>query len=192
MTKAIGITKSHPLIWINDLFLYPDIDLAVIYLNEEFYKHQKKDDFIRVSNEFLRIGQEIGVLGYPLSELQFKSNDIKQPIVGNILLRTDKGVINTRYRTPKDEFLYEFTLAFNPGNSGGPIFDVRSGKVVSIVSGFKTIPIDIREQIIKPEMAAQLKEYKEKSYIDSVKAIYSRGFATPTFIEAFKAHKIII
>lgn len=179
-----------------DIFIYPDIDLAVIYLDEKFYRDgdhifADRNDFIRISKEFLPIGSEVGVLGYPLCKLKFQERNINKPLIGNILLRTDQGVVNCRYQTPDTNYLYEFTLAFNPGNSGGPIFDIKTGKIVSIVNGFKSIRISERENVISEEGAKRLKVYKEKAFIETLDASYSLGFATPTFLEIFKKHNII-
>lgn len=167
-----------------DIFVYPDIDLAVIHLDDEFYQvgdqvYVDRNDFIRISKDFLPIGSDVGVLGYPLCKLDFQNNDFNEPLIGNILMRTDKGVINCKYQTSESTFLYEFTLAFNPGNSGGPIFDIRTGRVISIVKGFKVLRINARENVISPEEAKQLKSYKEKAYIETLNATYSDGFATP-------------
>ncbi len=179
-----------------EIFTYPDIDLAVIYLDDEFYQvgnqiFADRNDFIKISKEFLPIGSEIGVLGYPLCKLEFQERDINRPLIGNILLRTDKGVVNCRYQTSATNYLYEFTLSFNPGNSGGPIFDIKTGKIISIVKGFKSIRINQRENIISEEGVKQLKIYKEKAFIETLNANYSFGFATPTFLEIFKKHNII-
>lgn len=179
-----------------EIFIYPNIDLAIIYLDNEFYQVGDKifadrNDFIRISKEFLPIGSEVGVLGYPLCKLEFQERDLSKPLIGNILLRADQGVVNCRYQTSAKDFLYEFTLAFNPGNSGGPIFDTKTGKVVSIVKGYKVLRINERENIISDEGAKQLKVYKEKAFIETLNATYSFGFATPTFLEVFKKHNII-
>lgn len=179
-----------------EIFTYPDADLAVIYLDDKFYQvgdriFVDRNDFIRISKEFLPIGSEVGVLGYPLCRLEFKDRDINKPLIGNILLRTDQGVINCRYQTSAINYLYEFTLAFNPGNSGGPIFDVKTGKIISIVGGFKSVRINERENVISEEGAKQLKIYKEKAFIETLNANYSFGFATPTFLEIFKKHGIV-
>lgn len=179
-----------------EIFTYSDIDLAVIYLEDEFYQvgnriFADRNDFIQISKEFLPIGSEVGVLGYPLCKLKFQEMDASKPLIDCILLRTDQGVVNCRYQTSATNYLYEFTLAFNPGNSGGPIFDVKTGKIVSIVRGFRSIRINERENVISEEEAKQLKVYKEKAFIETLNANYSFGFATPTFLEIFKKHNII-
>jgi len=179
-----------------EIFVYSDIDLAIIYLDEEFYKSgdkifTDKNDFIRISKDFLPIGTEVGVLGYPLSKLEFDNHDLNKPRISNMLLRTDKGVINCRYKTSEKHSLYEFTMAFNPGNSGGPIFDIKTGRVVSIVKGYRSSQINTREIAIPDEGAKQLKIYKEKAFIEVLHATYSMGFATPSFLEVLKQHNII-
>ncbi len=179
-----------------EIFVYPEIDLAIIYLDKEFYQvgdkiFADKNDFIRISKEFLPIGSEVGVLGYPLCNLEFENKDFSKPKIGNILLRADRGVVNCRYQTSQTNFLYEFTMAFNPGNSGGPIFDTRTGKVISIAKGYKVIRINERENIIPDEGMKKLKVYKEKAFIETLNATYSFGFATPTFLGKFKEHNII-
>jgi hypothetical protein len=179
-----------------NIFLYPDIDLAIIYLEEIFYKEGDtvfidKNDFIRISKSFVPIGTDIGVLGYPLSNLTFMDQDFTRPNIGDILLRTDTGVVNCRYQMPDKTFAYEFTLAFNPGNSGGPIFDIKTGRLLSIVKGYKAIQISAKENIISDEASKQLKTYKEKAFIEVLHATYSVGNATPSFVEIFQIHNII-
>ncbi len=178
------------------IFVYPEVDLAVIYLENEFYQIGEKifadrNDFIRVSKDFTSIGYEVGVLGYPLCQLAFIDQDFQKPLIGNVLLRVDSGVVNCRYQASENKAIYEFTMAFNPGNSGGPIFDVKTGRVVSIVSGYVSIPINTKEQIINEDGLKQMKVYKEKAFIEVLHATYSRGFATPSFVEIFKEHGIL-
>jgi S1-C subfamily serine protease len=151
-----------PLVMDKEIFLYPSFDLAILYIGESFYSNGTqtfldKDEYIRINQNFRTIGTDIAVLGYPLTQLSFDAGDINKPQIGNILLRTDAGVINTRYRTAADIYRYDFTVAFNPGNSGGPIFDWRTGQLVSIVHGYTAIPINIREQIITPELKNNIK-----------------------------------
>jgi len=178
------------------IFLYHDIDIAIIYLDDKFYQvgdnvYTDKYDYIPVLKDFLPIGSDVGILGYPLCKLTFENKDFKKPKIGNVLLRVDRGVINSRYKTEKEHYIYDFTIAFNPGNSGGPIFDAKTGQLISIVKGFRDIKIAEREITIPEKMLHGLKVYKEKAYIETLKATYSFGFATSTFLGVFKEHNII-
>ena len=180
-----------------DIFLYNDVDLAVINLDKQFYQNNGKiyvanNTFLKIDNNFHGIGSEIGVLGYPLCKLTFDNGNMMKPKIGNILLRGDVGVVNCRYKSSNKLHHYEFTLAFNPGNSGGPIFDVKTGKLVSVVKGFKSIPIKIKENELNNKMRKDLKikKYTPDSYLEVMHANYSIGFATPSFSEVFKEHRI--
>ena len=178
------------------IFLHPEVDLAVLYLYDNFYeangqKVADKEDFIAVSKNFSVIGTSVGVLGYPVCKLEFADKSPDHPLFGNILLRTDRGVINCRYQKSDKEFFYEFTMPFNPGNSGGPIFDTKTAKLLSIVTSYNAIPINQRETEITTEGAKLLKKYTEESFIETVHAIHSVGYATPSFLEIFKQHLIL-
>jgi len=178
-----------------DIFIYPDVDLSIIYLSDSFYQLNDKifvdkNDFIRIYRDFLPIGSEIGVLGYPLCKLEFEDQDINKPKIGNVLLRTDKGVVNCRYNTSKIKTLYEFTLSFNPGNSGGPIFDIKTGKLISIATGYKSFLINQKEVEIPEKVRENFQIYKNKSYIETIHATYSIGIATPSFTEILDKHNI--
>jgi len=190
--------RFRPLVLNQELFVYPNVDLAVIYLDEAFYELNgqelvDKDDYIRVDANFHQIGTDVGVLGYPLSMLNFNNQDLMQPQLANILLRADSGIINSRYRTAVDVFMYEFTMAFNPGNSGGPIFDLSTGNLISVVHGYRALAIARKEQTLSPAEIAELnlQTYNLTSYIDVVHANYSIGYATPSFNNIFVQHGII-
>jgi hypothetical protein len=176
------------------IFTIPQIDFAVFYLDELFYGDKNKtyldreEDIIPISLKKYPLGTEIGVLGYPLVKLEFENNDINKPLLGNILLRADKGVINCRYNTSKEQVFYEFTLNFNPGNSGGPIFHTVNGYAISIVQGFKDIIIEPKE--IKLEK--KFKHYKEDYFINSLSTRYSVGISTTSMAESLKEHGLEI
>lgn len=179
-----------------EIFVYPKEDIAIIYLDNEFYQdnnqiYVNRNDYIRISQNLLPIGAEVGILGYPLCKLEFENENANKPKIGDILMRTEKGVLNCKYHTDSSTYLYEFTMAFNPGNSGGPIFDIQTGQVVSIVKGFRVNRTFIKENVITAEESKIIKYYKEKAYIEVNNANYSFGIATVTCIDIFKKHNII-
>lgn len=178
------------------LFVIPEIDLAVFYLSDSFYCNEKetflnrKDDIIPISLKKYPLGTEIGVLGYPLVDLKFKDHNVHQPLLGDILLRADKGVINCRYNTSGSKTLYEFTLNFNPGNSGGPIFHTVNGYAISIVHGFRNIVIDQEE--IATDKSKNFTNYKENYFINGLSTRYSQGISTSSMKNILEKHNIEI
>lgn len=195
-----GKAHWHISEFVREKTLFMDIkaDVAVLYLKDSFYMNEStgetyvnKNNFIHFDTYFYNIGFDIGVLGYPFVKLEFENRDIGKPKFGDIILRTDKGVINSRYGTPEGNFVYEFTMAFNPGNSGGPIFDINTGNAISIVKGYKTIPIRINEKEMSDEFFKKLKNYKNKYYIENLMANYSFGFAARSYEQFLKQHSVI-
>ncbi|MFZ2151444.1 MAG: serine protease [Candidatus Absconditicoccaceae bacterium] len=175
-----------------ELFLYPEKDLGIIYLDKEFYQFDNKilkleNEFVKISKDIKGIGTEIGILGYPLCNLGFFNGDVSKPIIGNILLRTDKGIINCSYKDPYQLKFYEFTLQFNSGNSGGPIFDINTGKLVGIIQGYRQIAIKVLPLEIEEENNG-IKQ-KHKSF-DIHHAYYSRGISVLSFGDIFIKHNI--
>jgi V8-like Glu-specific endopeptidase len=146
--------QSPNLLLKNDetLFDYPDSDMAILYIPDSFYSNGNggyflhPEHYLPLSKKQVNIGTEVGVLGYPMQQIGF-TPDSKLDISG-IFIRGDMGIVNTRYylngQSEEDKtHFYEFTMAFNPGNSGGPILDIRTGKVVAMVHAYKSIPIQL-------------------------------------------------
>ena len=75
-----------------------------------------------ISNDELSTGESIFALGYPLVSTMGKE------------LKLTTGVISSSSGFQGDENCYQISAAVQPGNSGGPLFDERSGDVVGIVS----------------------------------------------------------
>jgi len=178
------------------LFVEPEIDFAVFYLDDSFYGNgeqvfvDREKDIIPISSKIYDIGTDIGILGYPLVKLDFEGKDLTKPLLGDILLRTDKGVINCHYNTKEKQTLYEFTLNFNPGNSGGPIFNAVNGYAISIVHGFRDIPIGQEE--IKVDKTKGFSNYKNDYFINGVSTRYSTGISTSCMKEILEKHGIEI
>ena len=120
------------------LHIYPELDLAIITLSNEFYGGDSKyflhpDQHTKPSIKPKRLGHDAAILGYPLQELRMTDKDID---FSDICLRADRGVVNQRVDKTSGK-RYEFTIPFNPGNSGGPVFDTVTGDVFAMVQGYK-------------------------------------------------------
>ncbi|HVV25969.1 MAG TPA: serine protease [Candidatus Saccharimonadales bacterium] len=132
----------------SDLFIYQDTDAAIIELPESFYTNGQKvfkhpDDHFLLADDMIGIGSDVGVIGYPFQQLKPNTGQSGIDISG-VLVRVDKGVINTAYKDGASQLLkYEFTMSFNPGNSGGPIIRPSDGKVIAWVRGFNSTAMEI-------------------------------------------------
>ena len=162
-----------------DLTIQLDYDLAIVDLPESFYKAadgtvlRSEGDYIRISSSTARIGTPVGVLGYPLAVLAFEARDVMKPKVADVILRADSGIVNAKYVTEPQRLFYDYTMAFNPGNSGGPVFDMRSGRAIAVVKGFRTVDIATRE--VQLPAAMQTDQYRLPTYISTTSASYSTG-----------------
>ncbi len=126
-----------------ELFCLDDIDTAVFYLPDDFYQadgswNRNPLNHLNFSDSYLPIGADVGVAGYPLQEIRVGTNGVDP---SSFTIRADRGVVNTRYTTGDGVKYYEFTMSFNPGNSGGPIFNLDTGSVIGLVHGFTAFPV---------------------------------------------------
>ncbi len=158
----------------NDIHIFPENDFAIL-----ISKTKKDQAYLPISYADVAVGSEIGVAGYPLAQM---STDAKGNLtLGGIVYRVAKGVAAAFYKTDVDSgdghplhdvMVVEVNFLFVPGNSGGPIFEAGSSRVVAYVKGFRTHKIQERaEQCnlipIPPGLNA--------NYLDSVHAVYSIG-----------------
>jgi S1-C subfamily serine protease len=178
----------------SDLTIYPDHDLAIINVPDAFYQTadgtivRDKGEYIRISSSVARLGLPVGVLGYPLTTLAFDGQDIMKPRLGDVILRADTGIVNAKYAAAADRVFYDYTMAFNPGNSGGPVFDSRSGRAVAVVKGFRTIDISTREVQLPPGFTTT--NYTLPSYISAVTTSYSVGIGLSPLTELLSSRGI--
>lgn len=180
-------TAPIPLKMNQTMFDYPESDMAILYLPKEFYYVDTKlihhpDDYLVLARNPSGIGVDIGVLGYPLQQVIINQHGID---VSSVFIRGDKGVVNTRY-TNDNVTCYEFTVAFNPGNSGGPIFNIETGEVIAIVHGYNSIPIQFAKEKIPDHLNADLGD----EAVSVVRSNYSIGMASQNYLDQEKAHDI--
>ncbi|HEY5178111.1 MAG TPA: serine protease [Terriglobales bacterium] len=158
----------------NDIHLYPDSDLAIL-----ISKSKLDQAYMPISFADIPVGLDIGVAGYPLAQLITDSSG--NLTFGAVVYRVAKGVATAFYKTDldmgdghpiKDREIVEVNFLFVPGNSGGPIFDARKGRVLAYVKGFRSHKIQERPEICNliPVPAGM-----QKDYLTAVHAVYSIG-----------------
>lgn len=156
-----------------DVHIFADDDLAILQSTT------KKDQaYLPVSYADVPVGLELGVAGYPLAQLVTDANGHITP--AGIVYRIARGVANAFYATDinsdhypvKNINVVEVNFMFVPGNSGGPIFDGRTGRVIAYVKGFQHYKIkEVEERCSLMALPAGL----QPNYLDSVYAVYSLG-----------------
>lgn len=181
--------------------VYDTVDAAILTLGDDFYQIQgkiiqHKDVYLKLAAVPYGIGAEAGILGFPA-----ESDDAKQvkglyedSATGElnddlIIKRVDRGIVNARYIDPTDKLVkYDFTMAFNPGNSGGPIID-EQGNVIAVVRGYKSFPIHvIEEKFIQTDPTSGAQTIF--SLPATIRATYSIGYSAENLGGVISAHKL--
>lgn len=166
-------TSALKLIVGTNLHLFPECDVAVIQIpgNPQPYATVGYNDMLE--------GTDIGIAGYPLSTIIAGPNG--EPQFPGVIYRIARGVVTSAVKqwvdprpNPRTRTLntIEVNFMFVPGNSGGPIFDGETGRVMAFVHGFTS-----------PEIAQNYTETNAKNiaagapnkHIQSLHAIYSLG-----------------
>jgi hypothetical protein len=157
-----------------DINLYPDHDFAII-----ISKSKPDQAYLPISYADIPVGLEIGVAGYPLPHIVMDANG--KISLGGLVYRVAKGVATAVYNTDldandghplKNVEVLDVNFLFVPGNSGGPIFDAETGRVVSYVKGFRDYKIKEKQeqcQLITVPTGLQ------PNYLQSIYAVYSLG-----------------
>lgn len=153
-----------------ELTLFPNLDLAILQFDAG-----QDQPYAAISYDDVHIGEEIGVVGYPLATLQTDANG--NLVMDGLVYRTAKGPVTGRYTgtlspAAPDLPIVEVNFMFVAGNSGGPVFEAETGRVVAMVQGFMWQPI--AEQILQTKIQ-QLPLGMLQHYIAPVLAIYSWG-----------------
>jgi|ERR1017187_8430089 hypothetical protein len=151
-----------------EINLFPNLDLAVLRIPAT----PPDQPFAALEYGDVYEGEDIGVVGYPLAELQSVNNNI---VLNAVLYRAARGCVTSCY-TANDGLLLkvpliEVNFLFVPGNSGGPVFSADTGRVMGFVRGFRAIKI--RETVAMATMIQQLPLGLGNQYIENLNAIYS-------------------
>lgn len=95
-------------------------DLAIIKINDSSYRNVSKIPYGLLSRT-KDTGSEVFALGYPMAD-----------VMGNEVKFTD-GKISSKSGIQGDVRVYQISVPIQPGNSGGPLFDM-DGNIVGITS----------------------------------------------------------
>ena len=158
---------AHPKVG-TDLFLFPNLDLAVL-------KVQAKNDQPYAALDYGDVyeGEDIGVSGYPIPELHVVNQNLQ---LDGLVYRASKGHVTGRYTANisneiQNAPIVEVNFLFVPGNSGGPVFSAETGRVIGFVRGFRYVKI--WEDVATVTNIPQLPLGLGQQYIASMNAIYS-------------------
>lgn len=156
------------------LHLFPDYDAAILSTPAD-----NPQPYASVGYSDAAEGLEIGVAGYPLS--QITAGPGGQPQFQGVVYRVAKGVVTSTIRqrlhpAPDPQTMelstVEVNFLFVPGNSGGPIFDAETGRVLAFVHGF------LNREIIQKYVdtnAQHVAAGAAPKHVQSLHAVYSLG-----------------
>jgi len=151
-----------------EINLFPNLDLAVLRVpgtpNDQPYAPLEYGD--------VHEGHGIGVVGYPLPALQVVSGNLA---FNSVIYRAGRGCVTARYNANDGALqnvpCIEVNFLFVPGNSGGPVFSDKTGRVLGFVRGYRATKIS--ETLATATMIPQLPLGFANQYVDSLSAVYS-------------------
>jgi Trypsin-like peptidase domain len=151
-----------------EINLFPNLDLAVLRVpntaQDQPYAPLEYGDVYE--------GQGIGVVGYPLPALQVVNGNLA---LNALIYRAASGSVNARYITNDGALqnvpYIEVNFLFVMGNSGGPVFSEKTGRVLGFVRGYRATKI--RETIATTTMIQQMPLGLSNQYVESLSAVYS-------------------
>ncbi len=151
-----------------EISLFPNLDLAVLRIPNT------PQDQPYASLEYGEVyeGQGIGVVGYPLPVLQVVNGNL---LFNSLIYRAARGSVTGRY-IANDGALQnvpyiEVNFLFVPGNSGGPVFSEKTGRVLGFVRAYQATKI--RETVATATLIAQMPLGLSNQYVESLSAVYS-------------------
>lgn len=151
-----------------EIYLFPNLDLAVVKVpnapQDQAYAPLEYGDVYE--------GEGIGVVGYPLPNLQAVNGNL---VLNGLLYRAARGSVTARYSATDGALqnapFIEVNFLFVPGNSGGPVFSEKTGRVLGFVRGF--VATKIKENLATATMIPQLPLGVSNQYVESLSAVYS-------------------
>ncbi|MGD0601846.1 MAG: serine protease [Terriglobales bacterium] len=134
-----------------EISLFPNLDLAVLRVPNT----PQDQPYAALEYGDVYEGEGIGVVGYPIPELQVVNGNIT---FAAVIYRAAKGSITACF-SANDGALQnvpyiEVNFLFVPGNSGGPVFSAKTGRVMGFVRAYRAVKI--RESVETTTMIQQL------------------------------------
>lgn len=122
-TETAIILNNGTLIPVSKASSIPDLDVAILYVNSSVPSVKLQDG---ISSQ---IGMSIAFTGFPLStSIEGGNIPVKTTVKGSI-----SAVIPFTYNNLPAP-VYILGAAANKGNSGGPVFSLKTGEVVGIIN----------------------------------------------------------
>lgn len=157
----------------DQLHLFPECDLGILVA-----RGIQNQAYVALDYNDWAVGKDIGVAGYPLPRLTAANNQLAYD---GLIFRVAKGIVtstfdtalNTENGTLPNVSVIEVNFLFVPGNSGGPVFDVSTGRVGGFVDCYTTTKIRERVEQVNPQLISSLPQGLGTSYIENVNALYS-------------------
>ena len=180
-TSATVHTLPSPQIG-NEILQFPNLDLAVLKVDSVPDDHP----FAALSYNEVQLGEELGIVGYPLASLTTDPNgDLR---LEGLIYRTAKGSVSARYSgtlnpNAPDLPVVEVNFMFVTGNSGGPAFEADTGRVIGMVQGITWR--GIAEEKVQTNIQ-QLPLGLSSIYIARIHAIYSLAIKLDCFRTALE------
>jgi len=163
-----------------NLFLHPNCDVALLRCDG-----RPEQPFVALDYGETPVGKTLGVAGYPLAQLAAgPAGDLRYD---GLIFRVAQGVLAATYLTDLNSDdgsvlqnipVIEVNFLFVPGNSGGPVFDAETGRVLAFVHGYTTVKI--RERVEQVTMIDPLPQGVSGTYIENLNALYSLAIRLET------------
>jgi len=176
ITDAKGTGGAHQIANVTvgeNLYLHADCDVALLRCDA-----RPDQPFVALEYGEIPVGRELGVAGYPLAQLApDPTGDLSY---NGLIFRVARGVLTSTYATTinldqgttiQNTPVIEVNFLFVPGNSGGPVFDAETGRVLAFVHGYTTVKI--RERVEQVTMINPLPDGVSATYIENLNALYS-------------------
>ncbi len=157
-----------------NMHLFPDRDAALLEMGHD-------NAYAALDFRDLAPGIEIGVAGYPLPRLgttadgTLRYDGLTYRVAKSVVTAITLGSVN-HDGGPQTAPLprIEVNFLFVAGNSGGPVFDSQTGRVIGFVHGYQTYRM--RERVVNTDLQDLPPEVPTK-YVENIHAIYSLAFA---------------